>query len=372
MKIWLLVIILAAPALAQEQSVEDDTTPEIFEGWEASAPDDPNEPNNWLDESHDYATSQAQALTEWMDSFFGVPNYEVEQPESLLRLDFTTDWDEEDGHNNNVRLRGKLQLPGLSERLNLVFSDDSGDDLDIDTNNNDDRNLDDGVGFLYEVSQNKRARLDLTLGLNWNRVRPGVRFRYQGTLGQYNSYRLTQRVQYENDEGFYATSQVELNRALSENSIVRWMNRGIYGEETDGVEWLSRLSLFQRTKTVNGRHALGINYFGAVNGVSDPNYVKNYRLGVLFRRQVYRNYLFLEVEPAYNYRKKKPEQKRQFAWSIALRLSIALERDLIRNNGVGHDSSATNTHTALPETETEEVGSDNHPAAASLSQGQTL
>jgi hypothetical protein len=72
-----------------------------------------------------------------------------------------------------------------------------------------------------------------------------------------------------------------------------------------------------------------------VNGVTDPkSYVKNYRLGVLFRRQVYRKFLFLEVEPAYNYRKQHADEKRQFAWSIALRLQIALERDLAhRDNG---------------------------------------
>ncbi len=180
-------------------------------------------------------------------------------------------------------------------------------------------------------------------------------------------------MQYETDEKFYATSQVELNRALGENTIVRWKNRGIYGQETDGVEWLTRLSLFQRHKTAYGRRQLGINYFGAINGFSDPNYVKNYRLGVLFRRQVYRKYLFFEVEPAYNYRKKNPGEKRQFAWSIDLRLSIALQRDNARkDNGKEKGNGATNTHTAQPGPEGEETGSDSQPAADSLPPGVAL
>ena len=290
------------------------------EGWEADVPPtNPNEPDeNWVDTSHAYATEQAQALTQWMDDYFGEPNYELEAAESLLRLDFTTDWDQDDGNNNKVRLRGKVQLPKLSKRLNLVFSDESGDELDPDRN---ERKLDDNVGLVYEVAENQRSRFDLTLGLNWNRVRPGVRYRYQGTFADVYSYRFTQRVQYENGEGFYATSQAELNRALGENRFLRWNNRAVYGEETDGTEWVTRFSLFERRRSALGsrKHKLGINYFGAINGVTDPkSYVKNYRVGVLFRRQVYRKFLFLELEPAYNYRKRDPDDKRQFAWSIGL------------------------------------------------------
>lgn len=338
MKIWILALILAFPALADEQPRGNGDTADSIDGWQAGAPADPNEPINWVDSSHSYATEQAQALTEWMDAYFGVPNYEIETAESLLRLDFTTDWDEQDGTNNNIRLRGKLQLPRISKRLNLVFSDESGDELDPDR---DERKLDDSVGLLYEVSESKRSRFDATMGISWNHLRPGVRYRFQDTLGELNSYRFTQRLQYETSEGGYATSQIELNRALNNNNVLRWNNRGVYGEETDGVEWVSRVSLFHRQKTVRRGRQLGINYFGAVNGVTSPeSYVKNYRLGVLFRRQVYREYLFLELEPAYNYRKKEPEDNRQFAWSIALRFQIALERDLRRKKNRKNNSSA--------------------------------
>lgn len=338
----LLAILLAAPALAQERPPDEANPQQEIDDWQAAVPQDPNEATeSWVDSSHGYATDQAQALSEWMDSFFSVPDYEVEQPESQLRLDFITDWDEQEGTNYNARLRGKLQLPGLSKRLNLVFSDDSGDDLNVDTNNNDDRNQDNGVSFLYEVAQTKRSRLDLTMGIRWNQLRPGVRYRYGGTLGELSSYRLTQRLQYDSSDKFYATSQAELNRALSQNSIVRWNNKAVYGEETKGVEWVTRLSVFERHKTYNRRHELGINYFTAINGVSDPDYVKNYRVGVLFRRQVFREYLFLELEPAYNYRKKNEDAKRQFAWSIAVRFSIALERNLDKTKSTDTASNSS-------------------------------
>jgi hypothetical protein len=327
-KIWLITLLLCTPLLALGDNEAEELGEEIIDGWQGDLPADPNEPaGDWMDSSHAYATEQAQALTQWMDDYFGEPNYELEAAQSFLRLDFTTDWDQDDGINNKVRLRGKVQLPKVSRRLNLVFSDESGDDFVADR---DERKLDDNVGLVYEVAEDKRSRFDLTLGLNWNRVRPGVRYRFQDGFAEVYTYRLTQRVQYENSEGFYATSQAELNRALGENTFLRWNNRAVYGEETRGTEWLSRFSLFERRQSLSGKRKLGINYFAAVNGFTDPSYTKNYRVGILFRRQLYKKFLFLELEPAYNYRKENEDAKRQFAWSIGLTLQIALERDLAR------------------------------------------
>jgi len=345
-KTWCMALLLALPVLARGETPREEGPPDSLDGWQADAPADPNEAEiSWVDSSHSYATERAQALTEWMDNYFGEPNYELESAESLIRIDFTSDWDEEDGTNNNVRLRGKLQLPKISKRLNIVFSDESGDELDP---GEEQRKLDDNFGLLYRVAEDKHSRFDLTMGITWNRVRPGVRYRYQGALSDITTYRFTQRLQYDNSDGGYATSQIELNRVLGEDTVLRWNNRAIYGEETDGTEWISRLSLFERRADTRQRRELGINYFGAVNGVTSPDsYVKNYRLGILFRRQIYRRYLFFEVEPAYNYRKRDPDEKRQFAWSIALRFQIALERDLDRNR------RKNNKNKAEPEMETE-------------------
>jgi hypothetical protein len=336
-KIWLVALLFLPGSVLAEGDTGADPDDSLG-GWQADAPDargtaeelehPEDTEHNWVDTSHNYATDQAQALTQWMDDYFGEPNYELEQAESLLRLNLTTDWDEEDGTNYQARLRGKIQLPKVSRRLNLVFSDIEGDELEFDEES---RRLDDNIGLIYEVSEGARSRVDLTMGLKWFGLRPGLRYRFQNSINDLTSYRLTQRVQWESDEGFYSTSQAELNRVLGENTILRSVNRVVYGEETDGVEWVTRLSLFQRTQTRKRKHRLGINYFGAINGVTDPeSYVKNYRLGVLYRRQVYRKFLFLELEPAYNYRKRNPHEKRQFAWSVAVSLQIALERDLSR------------------------------------------
>ncbi|MEM8564153.1 MAG: hypothetical protein AAGF57_18085, partial [Pseudomonadota bacterium] len=324
MKIWLLTLLLTTPALAvsdakaSDSPVESDAAP-VSSGDSDSAPSS----RNWLDSTHDYANQRAYQLAQWMDDYFGAPNYDLESAESLVRIDLKTEWDEENGTKEKIKLRGKLNLPKVSKRLDLVFSDDSGDELDSDQDLQQDNN---DVGLVYEVTEGKHDRFDLTMGLRWNRLRPGVRYRYQGGLWDNSNYRFTQRFQWDNDNGAFSTSQIEFNHGVSENRILRWNNRAIYGEETDGVEWITRLAMLQRARSKIAGHRVAMAYYGSIKGVTDPeSYIKNYRLGVVYRRSIYRRYLFLEVEPAYNYRKKEPEENRQFAWSIGVTLEIALE-----------------------------------------------
>ena len=316
-KKWFCILVLL-PALAAAQ--EEDT----INGWEAAEPDQELElETNWLDDTHDVATDKAQALTEWMDNFFGDPEYNLEQAESQLRLEIINEWDEEDGYETSPRLRGKVQLPKISKRLDIVFS---GEDSDFDSEE-DRRNNDDGIALQYRLNEGRRSRYDLTLG--WSSgPRPGFKYRYQGSFDERNSYRFIERIQYEIDDGFISKSQLDLNRALSPDNLIQWSNQITYGEDTDGVEWRSRVSLRQRRDTDSDRPT-ALNYIAAVNGITSPHsFVKNYRLAILWRRQVYRDYLFLELEPGYNFRKRKNEDDRNTAASLTVRLEFALQRDM--------------------------------------------
>jgi len=319
-KNWLYIPLLL-PALCAAQASDNNDT---IEGWEAAEPDEELELEaNWIDGSHAMATDQAQALTEWMDNFFGDPEYNLEQAESQLRLQFIDDWESEDGNEVSVRLRGKVQLPRISKRLNLVFA---GEDSDLD-DAEELRENDDGIALQYKLNEGRRSRYDLTLG--WSSgPRPGVKYRYQGSFDERNSYRFIERVQYDIDDGFESRSQLDLNRALDANNIVQWSNRIVYGEETDGVEWRSRVALRQR-RNADSSKPTALNYIAAVNGVTSPqSFTKNYRLALLWRRQFYRDYLFLELEPGYNFRKRNNADNRDTVFSMSVRIEVALQRDL--------------------------------------------
>lgn len=316
MKNWLIVLLwLPAVAIAQTEIHPDPVDSEVN-----SEP-----PINWVDTSHAYATDNAQALTEWLDEFFGDPVYDAERAESYLRLELIDDWDREDGNDFKVRLRGQVQLPKISQRAHLIFSGEESEGLE-----EDERKEQDSIGLQYKVREGKRARIDMTMSYASSHLKPGIRYRNEGAFSDLYSYRLTQRIQYQHEKQFFSTTLADLNRAISQDSVLRWSNRLLYGEETDGVEWRTRLSLSQRFG-VDGKRPLALRYFGVVSGVTRPDsLVKNYKLGVLMRRQMYRDFLFVELEPAYNLRRREIEDKREGQWSLILRLEIALERDLRR------------------------------------------
>ena len=61
------------------------------------------------------------------------------------------------------------------------------------------------------------------------------------------------------------------------------------------------------------------------DGQTEPyDFVKNYKVGARFRRQAYRDWLFWEVEPSYNWRVDEPYFDREGAWRIELRLEFLL------------------------------------------------
>jgi hypothetical protein len=282
-------------------------------------------PINWVDTSHAIATNQAQALTEWLDAFFGDPEHDAEQAESLLRLEFVNDWDEKDGNDFNVRLRGKLQLPSISRRLNLVFAGEDGEPETAE-----ERRQEDQIGLQYKVREGSRSRFDMTFNYSSGDLRPGVRYRNEGRYTETTSYRYIQRLQWDQDEKFFTTGTFDINHALGKDSILRWGNRARWGQETGGVEWRTRLALRKR-KQADSKRPVALSWFGSISGETRPDpLVKNYRLGILWRRQIYRDFLFAEVEPAYNYRRRSLAVDREGAWSLTLRLEIALERDLRR------------------------------------------
>ena len=312
------------PALADES----------LRGWTAPVPSQDGRgegEETWVDVSHAYVTANAQALTEWMDQFFGDETHNLEQAESLLRLQLINRWDTEEGYAPRLRPRGKLQLPRISRRLDLVFSDQAQDDEDLD----DDR-LNDRIGLQYLLGEGGRSRFDTTLGLTSSGLKPGLRYRNQGSIVDELGYRFVQRVQWERDERFYGTTQLDLNYKQDDDTVWRWSQRGLWGENSEGVEWRSRLALRRRHLLASER-PLAVEHFLLVDGVTRPDaFVRNYRLGTIFRRQVYRPYMFVELEPSYSFRKLDAQSGRNGEWGIILRLEFALQRDLAR----GSDTSA--------------------------------
>ncbi|EAQ97279.2 hypothetical protein [Congregibacter litoralis] len=187
------------------------------------APQEEGEEKHWVDSSHEYATNRAQDLVQWMDDFFGAPVRDAERADSFVRAIFLDDWDQRDGHDLKVRLRGQVDLPKISERIDLVFSGEESEQ----TLTEEERAQENDVGVRFNFRDSRRTRLDATLSVRSGpALLPGVRFRYQQPLTDNSWARVTQRLQYHTEDGYRSLTNFEANRILDDKSLIRWGGEG--------------------------------------------------------------------------------------------------------------------------------------------------
>jgi hypothetical protein len=262
-----------------------------------------------------------------MDNFFGVRRSDLEAARSSLRLRGEVQWDEDDGTGTGFKVRGKLYLPRISERLSLIFADE---DLNDDSETQELDNLardskdENSVALQYNLQDKVGSRLDFNLGVRSGlEPKASVRYRYERPLYQKYLTRFSEEIFVRAGEGFGTITRYDVDRAMSNNRLVRVANRVKWSEETEGVDWGVKLSLSRRLEADQA-----ISYFTFANGETRPNELTtSYGLGMLYRMNFARPWLFAEFEPVYLWRRNEPEDSRHGVMVWTVRLEIALEQD---------------------------------------------
>jgi hypothetical protein len=288
------------------------------------------EGTSWLDEGHGLVTDRADDLTQWFDAYFGGGDAGDTEAYSRLRLRVSNEWDERLGNDVRFRLGGKVNLPQISKRLDLVFQ---GDDPLNDINGEQDESQS-RVALELKVNRFEDSDVDfkLTMGFGSNGPKPGIKFTYQRDLSERNSLRFIERVQFDAGDGTTSTSRLLFDHQIDDQQLIRSYSRALYGTSTDGLELstsLQWINFWNADPAKGGPTERGIMAYGEVWGATEPyDYVSNYKLGVRYRRQTYRDYLFIEFEPSYNWRVDEPYDRREGAWEVVLRFEFLLFQDL--------------------------------------------
>lgn len=281
---------------------------------------------HWVDTSHQFASNRAQALAQWMDDFFGAEVRDAERADTFVRAILVNNWDDRDGFDPTLRLRGQVSLPKTSERVDLFFSGEEAEQ----TLTEEERAQENDVGVRFNIRDGKRTRIDTTLSVRAGpALLPGVRFRYQQPLGERSWARVTQRVQYHSSDGIRSLSNFDLNRRLDDSSLLRWSGRLRYRDEKEFWDWNTGVR-YRRWLEDHQNFPSAIEYFATVSGRNEPqNFQTNYRVGFLYRRQFFRDFLFYELEPSYNWRRDTFEEAREGVLGIVFRLEVMLDDDLV-------------------------------------------
>jgi hypothetical protein len=311
------------------------TTEEI----EESLGREEDEEGNWVDDSHLYIGNKADDLAIYLDRFFGAPLEDLESADSTVRFVTRFQWDEDRGDDIKFRLRGKVDLPRVNERLSLVFNADDADDERAGYSGAGTENT---VGVQFKAAERGRSRFDLTLGIDSNlNLKPGVRYRFKEDLSDWGRFRYTGRVRYTDDDRFNMRNILDLDVITGERSLVRWSNKVEFGERTEGTEWRSLLSWRYGYSLDSAFSIVG----GAVGEtdpddpdnvgegtdwpdepLSDGSLVTNYGIILKFRNRLYKDWLFVEFEPGYTQRKRNHYDERHGVFFGRINFEITFNR----------------------------------------------
>ena len=149
------------------------------------------------------------------------------------------------------------------------------------------------------INRTEAMDLDLDTGVRSD-LTTFTRLRYRSVHPLFNEWawlRFTERVEWRDPKGWRSRSLFEVDRALSDTVSVRLASEIQYSEELNedgrGLGLFQGANLFLR-QSDKAAWNLGA---GAAGFTKPEARVDSYRCYVRYRRQVWRPWLFVEVEP---------------------------------------------------------------------------
>lgn len=292
---------------------------------EPSRPDSEKKFINTVDRYHEAASSYVVGLGEgmdgWLDKKLQSPNapspdyrtpllYDAEHlahaEGSQIILSPTFTRSETRGTVLGLRTRGRLALPRVSDRLDLVFDSDRDDkDLTPDVMNANDTGINSGAdaqaSLRYVLSKRMRLKPSLEAGLKFKPApvpKLGLRLRLEHGEPSFTS-RLTQKFYWESDDGFGERTTFDFEHGEKNNYLHRLSTAVLWAESSDGVQIGQTLQLY---KFLSKRRAAGIKM--GWHGPLEPHaYVEEYSAHLYWRQRMHRNWLYLSAEPGLDWPK---------------------------------------------------------------------
>jgi hypothetical protein len=330
MILFAVAILVLPPTLQADETMTDE--PESHPCFKGSISQ-----MNWLDYTQGYLSRGICNITTGFDRFFGGKREEEENVDKFVRLTNSFKWQQGQGFDFKARVRARLQLPHFKDRLNLILSGEDDRAISETLSREDD---------FKEKDANAKNAMDTSssgkhsLGVRWNiireptssfsvsgrlrlssfEIRPAViaRYRYTQGLGQYALSRTTQTLYWYKKEGFGETTRLDLERLVTPQTLLRTSIAGTYSEMSNGIDWGMETSLFHE---FSPKKAISLD--AAVWGSTLPSIAtENYRIGIRYRKNFYRPWLFFEIEPELSWPKSDETGEREITPAIMFRLEF--------------------------------------------------
>lgn len=259
-------------------------------------------PPGFIDAGHAGASDRVRRLGAWVDRFFADEEYEAEINESWMRVRLDGFAEEHAGLDVGARIRLYLKLPGLNERMRIEILSDA-EDRAIEGSAGDDVGpppadvVDDKItaALSYFFSNKERRSVSARIGLKFDGITPdpfvGARYRERVPLGQDTNFRFVERVRFYTLNGLESRTSLQLAHSLGEDRLFRASLDGTWLQEEDFFYSLD----FSLSRPLSEKSAI---QYELSNGfMTGPHRLNKVTLRLRYRRQIWREWLTVEVAP---------------------------------------------------------------------------
>lgn len=240
----------------------------------------------------------------WFDSFFGeTTGYEEAYPGTFVRWQNGIRWSEHQNPIFQTTFNASIRLPKLKKRLRLfIIGEREEEPTPVSPPKIVDPSLaaaqtprPTDLGLRYDVVQKLYSKFDIGAGVRIKKLQPFVRARYRYTHPLTKSLlaRFAETAYYWDNDGFVETSRIDIEKTLSPSLLLRLANSVTYAEHKRGVDWVPETTLYYQLSL---KDAVSLDISALFVTRPEPAWV-NFRMGIKYRRNFYKPWLFYEIEP---------------------------------------------------------------------------
>ncbi|MBE2215708.1 MAG: hypothetical protein IAE82_17680 [Opitutaceae bacterium] len=260
---------------------------------------DPTAKPHWLERARLRFGDSIEGSARWFDGFFGETRYDETVTSTFGKASLHVGYKEYDGVRIRSRLRARIPLPNLDRRVNAIIG--RGDPDEIIEDNNGYQNIiptddDDqwlaGLGYTPPWSKSGRISLSAGVHIDWP-LDPYVQARYRivHNFSENSLVRIKETVFWRDSEGLGSTTNVDLERRMGDDRLLRWSNMLKVSDDTEDLKYDSRVILYEKLSDIRAVSlTLGIR---GETGAEVP--VREYGGYITYRKLVYKEWLFGDI-----------------------------------------------------------------------------
>ncbi|MFT5141108.1 MAG: hypothetical protein ACI9H8_001932 [Lysobacterales bacterium] len=326
-----LLLVLFLPSLVIAQEVELPLQEAVSETADSidkcdQIPDQDKLPEKMKSGVHEFSCKAVR----WIDGWFG-DGVDFEEEEVGGKLSLGMSWNQFEGAKAKARYRVRSELPNFSSKWDGFFGRVEEDAYVSGTETLQESALRDGIGETdeptwllglgYDDRKGSRKGWDYSVGLRLQTpIRTYVKARYRTEVqpDADTLIRFRQTVFWRDGTGFGTTSHLDTKRSFNSQNLLRLELVGTISEISLGTQWYAGQTWYHKLSDQSGIALLSF-----ARGETDhPVALHEYGFEFTWRRNVAREWLFINFGPTLTWPKLDPLKERDASWGFAVLLDF--------------------------------------------------